>query len=105
MSYPQYKAALEEMMLGLGLPLPTGNVKPTDAFQMGRKFTARITELEAQLEAAKKDAERYQWLIKSHWYIGPEPEGDLQAVSWNNKNNTEAGVTQAIDAAIAEGKA
>lgn len=63
MSYPQYKAALEEMMLGLGLPLPTGSVKPADAFQIGRKVATRITELEAAksqwqpIETAPKETE------------------------------------------------
>lgn len=51
-------------------------------------------------EALRKDAERYRWLIASAWYIGPEPEGDTEAVSWHDHNDTMHGVTTAIDAAI-----
>ncbi|MFU6981321.1 ead/Ea22-like family protein [Pseudomonas aeruginosa] len=51
-------------------------------------------------EALRKDAERYRWLIASAWYVGPEPEGDTEAVSWHDHNDTMHGVTTAIDAAI-----
>lgn len=51
-------------------------------------------------EALRKDAARYRWLIASAWYVGPEPEGDTEAVSWHDHNDTMHGVTTAIDAAI-----
>ncbi|MCC0321295.1 ead/Ea22-like family protein [Pseudomonas aeruginosa] len=51
-------------------------------------------------EALRKDAERYRWLIASAWYVGPEPMGDTEAVSWHDHNDTMHGVTTAIDAAI-----
>ncbi|HHG4665874.1 TPA: ead/Ea22-like family protein [Pseudomonas aeruginosa] len=51
-------------------------------------------------EALRKDAARYRWLIASAWYVGPDPEGDTEAVSWHDHNDTLHGVTTAIDAAI-----
>ncbi|MGQ9951183.1 hypothetical protein ACUS6I_20770 [Pseudomonas aeruginosa] len=51
-------------------------------------------------EALRKDAARYRWLIASAWYVGPDPEGDTEAVSWHDHNDTMHGVTTAIDAAI-----
>ncbi|MBG7512600.1 ead/Ea22-like family protein [Pseudomonas aeruginosa] len=51
-------------------------------------------------EALRKDAARYRWLIASAWYVGPEPNGDTEAVSWHDHNDTMHGVTTAIDAAI-----
>lgn len=51
-------------------------------------------------EALRKDAARYRWLIASAWYVGPEPKGDTEAVSWHDHNDTMHGVTTAIDAAI-----
>ncbi len=51
-------------------------------------------------EALRKDAARYRWLIASAWYVGPEPMGDTEAVSWHDHNDTMHGVTTAIDAAI-----
>ncbi|MEQ1005348.1 ead/Ea22-like family protein [Pseudomonas aeruginosa] len=51
-------------------------------------------------EALRKDAARYRWLIASAWYVGPEPKGDTEAVSWHDHNETMHGVTTAIDAAI-----
>ncbi|WP_236225500.1 hypothetical protein [Pseudomonas pseudonitroreducens] len=54
-------------------------------------------------EALRKDAERYRWLIASAWYVGPEPKGDTEAVSWHDHNGTMHGVTAAIDAALEGG--
>ncbi|MFP6354766.1 hypothetical protein VST52_07370 [Pseudomonas aeruginosa] len=51
-------------------------------------------------EALRKNAARYRWLIASAWYVGPEPKGDTEAVSWHDHNDTMHGVTTAIDAAI-----
>ena len=68
--------------------------------------TTRITELEAQLEAEKKDAERYRWLRE---------QGDSAEVfcvrgnsgTWGecgHSNVNETHLDETIDAAIAEGK-
>ncbi len=54
-------------------------------------------------EALRKDAARYRWLIASAWYVGPEPKGDTEAVSWHDHNGTMHGVTAAIDAAMEGG--
>lgn len=59
--------------------------------------------LKAENEALRKDAERYRWLIASAWYVGPEPRGDTEAVSWHDHNDTMHGVTAAIDAALEGG--
>lgn len=59
-----------------------------------------IDELRAEAEQLRKDAARYRWLIASAWYVGPEPSGDTEAVSWHDHNDTMHGVTTAIDAAI-----
>ncbi|HCT6270766.1 TPA: hypothetical protein OT313_002507 [Pseudomonas aeruginosa] len=53
-----------------------------------------------QIRRMAKDAARYRWLIASAWYVGPEPSGDTEAVSWHDHNETMHGVTTAIDAAI-----
>ncbi|MFG8478994.1 hypothetical protein ACEOUU_06980 [Pseudomonas aeruginosa] len=53
-----------------------------------------------QIRRMAKDAARYRWLIASAWYVGPEPMGDTEAVSWHDHNETMHGVTTAIDAAI-----
>lgn len=53
-----------------------------------------------QIRRMAKDAARYRWLIASAWYVGPEPMGDTEAVSWHDHNDTMHGVTTAIDAAI-----
>ncbi|WP_206778539.1 hypothetical protein, partial [Pseudomonas aeruginosa] len=53
-----------------------------------------------QIRRMAKDAARYRWLIASAWYVGPDPEGDTEAVSWHDHNDTMHGVTTAIDAAI-----
>ncbi|MFH0105545.1 hypothetical protein [Pseudomonas aeruginosa] len=53
-----------------------------------------------EYEALRKDAARYRWLIASAWYVGPEPMGDTEAVSWHDHNETMHGVATAIDAAI-----
>ncbi|HCF3885657.1 TPA: hypothetical protein NID48_005185 [Pseudomonas aeruginosa] len=53
-----------------------------------------------QIRRMAKDAARYRWLIASAWYVGPDPEGDTEAVSWHDHNDTLHGVTTAIDAAI-----
>lgn len=55
----------------------------------------------ARLRAAEADAKRYRWLCASAWYVGPEPRGDTEAVSWHDHNETKDGVTEAIDKAIA----
>ncbi|HBO2335905.1 TPA: ead/Ea22-like family protein, partial [Pseudomonas aeruginosa] len=52
-----------------------------------------------QIRRMAKDAARYRWLIASAWYVGPEPKGDTEAVSWHDHNDTMHGVTTAIDAA------
>ncbi|MDG3958930.1 hypothetical protein, partial [Pseudomonas aeruginosa] len=52
-----------------------------------------------QIRRMAKDAARYRWLIASAWYVGPDPEGDTEAVSWHDHNDTMHGVTTAIDAA------
>ncbi len=59
------------------------------------------TKVECQtlLDQAQADAARYQWLTKSHWYVGPEPEGDIEGVSWCDHNASENGLDAAIDAA------
>lgn len=53
-----------------------------------------------QIRRMAKDAARYRWLIASAWYVGPEPKGDTEAVSWHDHNDTMHGVTTAIEAAI-----
>ncbi|MBG7009585.1 hypothetical protein I5G20_30075 [Pseudomonas aeruginosa] len=60
-----------------------------------------ILGLIARLRAAEADAKRYRWLCASAWYVGPEPCGDTEAVSWHDHNETMDGVTEAIDKAIA----
>ncbi|HEB4079327.1 hypothetical protein AAA616_27235 [Pseudomonas aeruginosa] len=60
-----------------------------------------ILGLIARLRAAEADAKRYRWLCASAWYVGPEPCGDTEAVSWHDHNETTDGVTEAIDKAIA----
>ncbi|HCR1638166.1 TPA: hypothetical protein ONA83_003583 [Pseudomonas aeruginosa] len=60
-----------------------------------------ILGLIARLRAAEADAKRYRWLCASAWYVGPEPCGDTDAVSWHDHNETMDGVTEAIDKAIA----
>lgn len=55
----------------------------------------------ARLRAAEADAKRYRWLCASAWYVGPEPCGDTESVSWHDHNETTDGVTEAIDKAIA----
>lgn len=57
------------------------------------------------IDAVLKDAERYEWLCASAWYVGPEPRGDTESVSWHDKNETRGGVSVAIDAARSEGVA
>lgn len=48
-----------------------GDYERTFAFEAWRTQATRITELEAQLADAKKDAERYQWLCdKGYSYHG-----------------------------------
>ncbi|MBD9573787.1 hypothetical protein IB260_00570 [Pseudomonas sp. PDM23] len=63
----------------------------------------KCDRLKAENEALRKDAERYRWLIASAWYVGPEPRGDTEAVSWHDHNDTMHGVTAAIDAALEGG--
>ncbi|HEP8049750.1 TPA: hypothetical protein VDT32_001985 [Pseudomonas aeruginosa] len=60
-----------------------------------------LYELAERLIAAEADAKRYRWLCASAWYVGPEPCGDTEAVSWHDHNETKDGVTEAIDKAIA----
>ncbi|EKL0657277.1 hypothetical protein ACF0C8_10100 [Pseudomonas aeruginosa] len=60
-----------------------------------------ILGLIARLRAAEADAKRYRWLCASAWYVGPEPCGDTEAVSWHDHNETMDGVTEAIDKEIA----
>ncbi|MCY0330107.1 hypothetical protein [Pseudomonas aeruginosa] len=62
---------------------------------------SNIQSLIARLRAAEADAKRYRWLCASAWYVGPEPCGDTEAVSWHDHNETMDGVTEAIDKAIA----
>ena len=60
-----------------------------------------IREAAAALEAAREDAERYRWLRGSHWYVGPEPDGDTEGVSLCDRNDgtLDAAIDAAIDAA------
>ena len=60
-----------------------------------------VRAMVARLRAAEADAKRYRWLCASAWYVGPEPRGDTEAVSWHDHNETKDGVTEAIDKAIA----
>ncbi|WP_445677220.1 hypothetical protein ACUDPR_17255 [Pseudomonas aeruginosa] len=60
-----------------------------------------LADIIARLRAAEADAKRYRWLCASAWYVGPEPCGDTEAVSWHDHNETTDGVTEAIDKAIA----
>ncbi|WP_206623397.1 hypothetical protein, partial [Pseudomonas aeruginosa] len=60
-----------------------------------------LADIIARLRAAEADAKRYRWLCASAWYVGPEPCGDTEAVSWHDHNETKDGVTEAIDKAIA----
>ncbi|MDU0699517.1 hypothetical protein Q8W87_05410 [Pseudomonas aeruginosa] len=60
-----------------------------------------LADIIARLRAAEADAKRYRWLCASAWYVGPEPCGDTEAVSWHDHNETMDGVTEAIDKAIA----
>ncbi|HEJ1718332.1 TPA: hypothetical protein SL793_006260 [Pseudomonas aeruginosa] len=60
-----------------------------------------LYELAERLIAAEADVKRYRWLCASAWYVGPEPCGDIEAVSWHDHNETMGGVTEAIDKAIA----
>lgn len=62
---------------------------------------SNVEALIARLRAAEADAKRYRWLCASAWYVGPEPCGDTEAVSWHDHNETTDGVTEAIDKAIA----
>ncbi|HBN9854790.1 hypothetical protein [Pseudomonas aeruginosa] len=62
---------------------------------------SNIQSLIVRLRAAEADAKRYRWLCASAWYVGPEPCGDTEAVSWHDHNETKDGVTEAIDKAIA----
>ncbi|HBN8734571.1 TPA: hypothetical protein L3817_005972 [Pseudomonas aeruginosa] len=68
------------------------------------RVTVKASDLRgliARLRAAEADAKRYRWLCASAWYVGPEPCGDTEAVSWHDHNETMDGVTEAIDKAIA----
>jgi hypothetical protein len=70
-------------------------VKDWDDMRQERdKALARVAELEA-------DAARYRWLRNSDWYIGPAPQGDLIGVSWDDNNDAEGSLDQAIDRAAA----
>ena len=60
-----------------------------------------LRRLRAENADLAKDAGRYRWLCASVWYVGPEPRGDTEAVSWHDHNETKSGVTQAIDTAMA----
>ncbi|MBX5769586.1 hypothetical protein ISD85_03220 [Pseudomonas aeruginosa] len=60
-----------------------------------------LADIIDRLRAAEADAKRYRWLCASAWYVGPEPCGDTEAVSWHDHNETKDGVTEAIDKAIA----
>jgi hypothetical protein len=51
-----------------------------------------------------RDAERYRFIQNSQWYVGPEPEGDTQGVSWCNFNCDQQPLDTHIDAAIAKEK-
>ncbi|EJA2567773.1 hypothetical protein MWS85_004745 [Pseudomonas aeruginosa] len=68
------------------------------------RVTVKASDLRgliARLRAAEADAKRYRWLCASAWYVGLEPCGDTEAVSWHDHNETTDGVTEAIDKAIA----
>ncbi|WP_369050476.1 hypothetical protein [Burkholderia gladioli] len=47
-----------------------------------------IEKLEAENARLRtnEDTKRLDWLMKSDWYTGPPPEGDLIGVSWDDKN-------------------
>ena len=72
-----------------------------DSFCGTRDTCAGLQGLINRLRAAEADAKRYRWLCASAWYVGPEPRGDTEAVSWHDHNETKDGVTEAIDKAIA----
>lgn len=49
---------------------------------------------------AEEDAARYRWIRQSHWYVGLEPEGDLEGVSWCNYNSDKKPLDDYVDAAL-----
>ncbi len=71
------------------------------SYENRKIMNATISAIIARLRAAEADAKRYRWLCASAWYVGPEPCGDTEAVSWHDHNETMDGVTEAIDKAIA----
>jgi len=60
----------------------------------------RIAELEAQLEAARKDGERYRWLLANL----DDPEGLECPIGWLLFETDSNGWNDAIDAAIEASK-
>jgi hypothetical protein len=78
----------------------TGEDEPIKATYIAAANPQAILGLIERLERAEADAARYRWLCASAWYVGPEPRGDIEAVSWHDHNDTRQGVTTAIDAAL-----
>jgi hypothetical protein len=77
-----------------------GAGQAANAQYIARANPATILALLQYVRELRVDAERYRWLCQSAWYVGPEPRGDTESVSWHDKNETRNGVTEAIDAAI-----
>lgn len=97
MSVPKYKAALHEIMLGLNLPLPAGNVEPSDAFSKGRAIANKIIELQAKIEALEKDAARWEYAMRANRF------GIVNIYNMANGQNaprTPKLIAEFIDAAI-----
>jgi hypothetical protein len=57
MSYTHYSVCLAELMRGIGIATPTHGYKPEQAFVDGQKIADKITQLQAEVESLRKDAE------------------------------------------------
>ena len=67
------------------------------------RLQASHSLLYAEVEALRKDAERYRWLGKSDWYVGPgyffcDEAGGMQGYSNQNASKTDLDAT--IDAML-----
>ena len=69
-------------------------------FYMVEMPIGHMRALLAERAELKRDAERYRWLRLSAWYVGPEPTGDREGVSWDDHNEARDSLNSAIDAAM-----
>jgi hypothetical protein len=72
--------------------------------QHDRIVAAMATQPDAELVELRKNAARYQWLLASDWYVGPDnfycgEGGDMQ--NYENDNFCSVNLNEAIDAKLA----